>query len=72
MILYNGQKSENKGDYILFGLRQGIPEFRFDVGSGPAIIKGELLLKLNKWHTVRLFRHGKNGKLFLFFFIYYN
>ena len=46
-----------------FGLREGHPEFRYDVGSGPAIIRASRPLKLGQWHTVRLMRDRRNGTL---------
>jgi hypothetical protein len=68
MLLYNGQYagspdgSDNRGDFLCFGLNNAYPEFRFDVGSGPAVIRGQLPLELNRWHTVHLKRASKNGR----------
>lgn len=61
MLLYNGQSSQGSGDFVCFGLSGAFPEFRFDVGSGPAIIRGQNQLELNKWHTVHLKRERTNG-----------
>ena len=63
LVLYNGNEDTGKGDYVCFGLREGYPEFTFDVGSGPAIIQANETLKLNQWHTVRLERNRKTGKM---------
>ncbi|XP_025082607.1 basement membrane-specific heparan sulfate proteoglycan core protein-like isoform X8 [Pomacea canaliculata] len=63
LLLYNGQHTQTNGDFVCFGLSGAIPEFRFDVGSGPAIIRGKNPLELNKWHTVHLRREKKNGTL---------
>ncbi|VDI13303.1 heparan sulfate proteoglycan 2 (perlecan) [Mytilus galloprovincialis] len=65
LVLYNGNDDFQRGggDYVCFGLREGYPEFTFDVGSGPAIIKGNETLDLNQWHTVRLERNRKAGTL---------
>lgn len=46
-----------------FGLNYGIPEFRFDVGSGAAVIRGYAPLSLDTWHTVRLIRSKKDGNI---------
>ncbi|KAL4221169.1 Basement membrane-specific heparan sulfate proteoglycan core protein [Mactra antiquata] len=62
MVLYNGQYKDGGGDFVCFGLNEGYPEFRFDVGSGPAIIRGNQTLGLNQWHTVQLSRNRKKGK----------
>ncbi|XP_076086554.1 basement membrane-specific heparan sulfate proteoglycan core protein-like isoform X4 [Mytilus galloprovincialis] len=65
LVLYNGNDDFQRGggDYVCFGLREGYPEFTFDVGSGPAIIQGNETLDLNQWHTVRLERNRKAGTL---------
>lgn len=39
LIFYNGQKTDGKGDFISLGLNNGILEFRYDLGKGPAIIR---------------------------------
>ena len=61
LMLYNGQNNQGSGDFMCFGLRGAYPEFRFDVGSGPAIIRGQRPLQLGQWHTVSLKRDRKNG-----------
>lgn len=43
------------------GLNSGFVEFRFDVGSGPAIIKSTLPVALGQWHTVQLVRNRRDG-----------
>ena len=49
------------GDFVSFGINDGFAEFRFDVGSGPAVLKSLKRLKLNEWHTVRLSRNRREG-----------
>lgn len=39
LIFYNGQKSDGKGDFISLSLHDGILEFRYDLGKGPATIR---------------------------------
>lgn len=39
LIFYNGQKSDGKGDFISLALNNGILEFRYDLGKGPATIR---------------------------------
>ena len=68
LLLFNGQHEANSlpggqkyGDFVCFGMKGAYPEFRFDVGSGPAVIRGEMPLQLNRWHTVHLKRDRKSG-----------
>ena len=49
-----------EGDFMALGMREGRMEFRFDVGSGPAIIRSAPI-DLGKWHTVRVKRDHKDG-----------
>lgn len=63
--MYNGQKFGGSGDFFSFGLNKGIPEFRFDVGSGAAIIKASEPVTLNQWHTARLERSKKHGSMYI-------
>lgn len=39
------------------------PPFRFNCGTGIAIIISETKIKLGAWHTVTLYRDGLNGLL---------
>ena len=61
LILYNGQMDTGAGDFIAFGMREGAAEFRFDVGSGPAVIRSRDIQR-NKWNTVRIKRDRKAGR----------
>ncbi|KAI5612251.1 agrin isoform X10 [Silurus asotus] len=63
MIFYNGQKTDGKGDFISLALNDGILEFRYDLGKGPAIIRSKEKLKLNVWNTVNLERANRKGEI---------
>ena len=39
LFLYNGQKMDRTGDFISLNLINGYVEFRFDLGSGAAVIR---------------------------------
>jgi len=39
LILYNGYATDGTGDFISLALRNGTLEYRFDLGTGPAIIR---------------------------------
>lgn len=45
VIFYNGQKTDGKGDFISLALNEGILEFRYDLGKGPAVIRWAWLIR---------------------------
>ncbi|XP_063983473.1 basement membrane-specific heparan sulfate proteoglycan core protein-like isoform X6 [Diachasmimorpha longicaudata] len=61
IIMYNAESSDGNGDYVILFLSEGFPEFRFNLGSGPAIIRARKPITLGEWHTVKLQRINKNG-----------
>jgi dystroglycan 1 len=61
LILYNGQQKGGGGDFVSLGLNNSYVEFRFDVGSGPAVIKSDRQIRIGEWHTVKLSRTRKQG-----------
>lgn len=60
LLLYNGQKQE-QGDFIALVLNNGYVEFRFELGSGPAIIRSNEPVQIGKWHTAQIRRERKDG-----------
>ena len=46
LILYNGYATDGTGDFISLALRNGTLEYRFDLGTGPAVIRYYLLTYL--------------------------
>jgi basement membrane-specific heparan sulfate proteoglycan core protein len=64
LILYNGQQLGGSGDFLSFGLNGGVPEFRFSTGLSPVIIRGNRPLKIGQWHTAKLMRINREGKIF--------
>ncbi|XP_058499960.1 agrin isoform X3 [Solea solea] len=63
VIFYNGQKSDGKGDFISLSLNNGILEFRYDLGKGPAIIRSKEAIRLNVWNTINLERSNRKGEI---------
>ncbi len=57
LIFYNGQTSSGGSDFVSFGLDQGVPEFRFNLGSGAAVIRADKPITFGEWHTVKLSRN---------------
>ena len=38
-LLYNGFSRDRKGDFLSLAMTEGHLEFRFDLGTGPAVIR---------------------------------
>ncbi|XP_076325413.1 terribly reduced optic lobes isoform X10 [Tachypleus tridentatus] len=60
LLLYNGQQ-EGTGDFMTLLMKDGYVELRYELGSGPAIIRSTQPLEIGKWHTVRIIRNQKIG-----------
>ncbi|XP_032219807.2 pikachurin [Nematostella vectensis] len=65
LILFNSQKKHGKTDFISLSLREGIVEFIFDCGSGPAVIRSSAPIMADIWHTIVISRDGRTGGLSL-------
>ena len=39
LLLFNGDRQDGRGDYILVSLKNGFVELRFDCGTGEAVIR---------------------------------
>ncbi|XP_015195849.2 pikachurin isoform X2 [Lepisosteus oculatus] len=61
VLLYS--EDTNSKDFISITLAKGHLEFRFDCGSGPALIRSEEPVSMNTWHEVHVSRTAKNGIL---------
>ncbi|CAG2107760.1 unnamed protein product [Medioppia subpectinata] len=63
LFLYNGNRMDGSGDFVLLNLIHGFVEFRFDLGSGPAVIRSRHPIAMNEWHTIVISRTGRQGIL---------
>ncbi|KAK7602792.1 hypothetical protein V9T40_006766, partial [Parthenolecanium corni] len=63
LLLFNSESRDAKKDFFSLSLQGGFPVFMFNVGSGPAIIRGDFQLPTNQWHNIRLMRDGKSGTM---------
>ncbi|XP_022241619.1 pikachurin-like isoform X2 [Limulus polyphemus] len=63
ILFYNGYKIDGAGDFMAIGLVDGFVEFRFDLGTGPAIVRSLEPVGMNEWHTLFVSRTGRNGIL---------
>ncbi|KAM6958773.1 pikachurin [Aplochiton taeniatus] len=60
-LLYT-EDSESQ-DYLAINLVAGYVEFRFDCGSGGALIRSEEKITMDTWHELRVLRTAKSGIL---------
>ncbi|XP_053432028.1 agrin isoform X3 [Nycticebus coucang] len=63
LLLYNGQKTDGKGDFVSLALHNHHLEFRYDLGKGAAIIRSKEPVTLNTWTRVSLERNGRKGSM---------
>jgi len=63
LLFYNGYSSDGTGDFISIALTRGRVDFRFDLGTGPAIIRSDRIMAMNEWHTIKITRTGRTGHL---------
>ena len=61
LLLYSGDVTVVR-DFISLSLVDQRVEFRYDLGSGPAILISDIIT-LNTWHTVTAYRDGRVGSL---------
>ncbi|XP_057605475.1 agrin isoform X2 [Hippopotamus amphibius kiboko] len=63
LLLYNGQKTDGKGDFVSLALHDRRLEFRYDLGKGAAVIRSKEPVALGAWTRVSLERHGRKGAM---------
>ncbi|XP_059170575.1 basement membrane-specific heparan sulfate proteoglycan core protein-like [Physella acuta] len=63
IVLYNALNQDGKQDFIAITINKQHIEFRFDTGSGPAVIRSTNPVKLNEWTSVVAYRVGRQGML---------
>ena len=66
LLLYNGQKTyPARGDFISLAINDGRIEFRFNLGSGPGILRSARNISVGFWHTVTVERYLDKSSLIL-------
>ncbi|KAF6343973.1 agrin [Rhinolophus ferrumequinum] len=63
LLLYNGQKTDGRGDFVSLALHDHYLEFRYDLGKGAAIIRSKEPVALGTWTSVSLERNGRKGAM---------
>ncbi|XP_041855691.1 pikachurin isoform X2 [Melanotaenia boesemani] len=61
VLLYSDDAGS--GDFLAINLVDRYVEFRFDCGSGGAVIRSQEQISLNSWHELRVSRTAKSGIL---------
>ncbi|XP_034452434.1 pikachurin isoform X2 [Hippoglossus hippoglossus] len=61
MLLYSDDAGS--GDFLAINMVDRYVEFRFDCGSGGAVIRSEEQISLDTWHELRVSRTAKSGIL---------
>nr|XP_006139537.1 pikachurin [Pelodiscus sinensis] len=63
LLLYCGENEHGRGDFMSLAIIRRNIQFRFNCGTGVAVIMSESKIKLGNWHSVTVFRDGLNGWL---------
>ena len=61
--MYCSQSKNGQGDFASIAIRKGRVEFRFDTGSGPAILRSGVPINSGAWYTVYIERKLREGIL---------
>ncbi|XP_051895600.1 basement membrane-specific heparan sulfate proteoglycan core protein isoform X2 [Pristis pectinata] len=63
LMFYSSGKRMKMNDFISISMVNGHVEFRYDLGSGLAILQSTKPVTLNKWHRLKAHRHDRDGSL---------
>ncbi|XP_072848926.2 pikachurin isoform X2 [Pogona vitticeps] len=63
LLLYCGENEHGRGDFMSVGIVRRNVQFRFNCGTGIAVITSKNRIKLGSWHSVTVFRNGLEGWL---------
>ena len=61
--MYCSQSKDGQGDFASIAIKDGRVEFRFDTGSGPAILRSGVPINAGEWYTILVERKLREGKL---------
>ncbi|XP_029434340.1 pikachurin isoform X2 [Rhinatrema bivittatum] len=63
LLLYCGENEQGRGDFMSLAIIRRSVHFRFNCGTGVAVITSKSKIKLGSWHHVSLYRDGLSGWL---------
>lgn len=52
ILLYSQQQRDGSGDFLSLALVDGFVEFRYNLGSGPALIRSHEQVQMKRFHRV--------------------
>ncbi|KAK8377274.1 hypothetical protein O3P69_013725 [Scylla paramamosain] len=63
ILLYSQQQRDGSGDFLSLALVDGFVEFRYNLGSGPALIRSHERIQMKRFHRVVAKRYQRDGIL---------
>ncbi|XP_050719912.1 agrin-like isoform X4 [Eriocheir sinensis] len=63
ILLYSQQQRDGSGDFLSLALVDGFVEFRYNLGSGPALIRSHERVQMKRFHRVVAKRYQRDGIL---------
>ncbi|XP_039223672.1 basement membrane-specific heparan sulfate proteoglycan core protein isoform X11 [Crotalus tigris] len=63
LLLFNGGDGSPVADFVALNMANGHLEFRYELGSGTAVLRSHKPLALGQWHKVAAERLNKDGTL---------
>ncbi|XP_042234513.1 agrin-like isoform X4 [Homarus americanus] len=63
ILLYSQQQKDGSGDFLSLALVNGFVEFRYNLGSGPALIRSHERVQMKRFHRVVAKRYQRDGIL---------
>ncbi|XP_060115564.1 basement membrane-specific heparan sulfate proteoglycan core protein [Heteronotia binoei] len=63
LLLFSGGNGAPVADFVSLGMANGHVEFRYELGSGTAVLRSPKPLELGQWHKVIAERLNKDGSL---------
>lgn len=52
LLLYSQQEEDGSGDFLSLAIVDGFVEFRYNLGSGPALVRSHQRVQMKRFHRV--------------------
>ncbi|KAK3873150.1 hypothetical protein Pcinc_021789, partial [Petrolisthes cinctipes] len=63
LLLYSQQEEDGSGDFLSLAIVDGFVEFRYNLGSGPALVRSHQRVQMKRFHRVVAQRFQRDGIL---------